>query len=107
MRSKDDTPLPSCPPRGEAHVLEGFRSMRSLDVQVRLDDRIGAGIVFPAGALPKAVTSMAQFGFLRVARNADLRDQPGCVGSIAFGKGFAVEMPHTRPLNTDVACGGV
>jgi hypothetical protein len=108
MRSKSDAPLLEVVlHRSDDHVLEGFRDyMKSLDVPVRLDDRIEVqGLCFLPVKVPTAVHhQMAQFGFLRVAREMPrLRElHPGATGLLRSVKSFAVQMPHPEPLNKEV-----
>lgn len=108
MRSKSDAPLLEVVlHRSDDHVLEGFRDyMKSLDVPVRLDDRIEVqGLCFLPVKVPTAVHhQMAQFGFLRVAREMPrLRElHPDALGLLRSVMSFAVQMPHTEPLNKDV-----
>jgi len=108
MRSKSDAPLLEVVlHRSDPHVLEGFRDyMRSLDVPVRLDDRIEVqGLCFLPLRVPTAVHhQMAQFGFLRVAREMPrLRElHPSASGLLRSVKSFPVQMPYTEPLNKDV-----
>ena len=109
MRSDADAPLLEVVlHRSDEHVLEGFRDyMKSLDVVVKLDDRIEVqGMCFLPVRVPRAVHErMAQFGFLRVAREMPrLRElHPGASsGLMRSVKGFAVKVPHTEPINKDV-----
>ena len=109
MRSSSDAPLLEVVlHRSDGHVLDGFRDyMKSLDVSVNLDDRIEVqGLCFLPVRVPRAVHErMAQFGFLRVAREMPrLRElHPGpSSGLMRSVKAFAVKMPYTEPLNKDV-----
>jgi hypothetical protein len=109
MLSKTETPLLEVVlHRSDPHVLEGFRDyMKSLDVTVRLDDRIEVqGLCFLPVRVPRAVhQDMARFGFLRVAREMPrLRElHPGASSSLMRSvKSFAVQIPHTQPVNKDV-----
>lgn len=109
MRSKADAPLLEVVlHRSDPHVLEGFRDyMKSLDVSVRLEERIEVqGLCFLPVRVPTAVHhQMAQFGFLRVAREMPrLRElHPGASsGLMRSVKSFAVQIPHIQPLNKDV-----
>jgi Subtilase family len=109
MRSDTDAPLLEVVlHRSDEHVLEGFRDyMKSLDVPVKLDERIEVqGLCFLPVRVPRAVHErMAQFGFLRVAREMPrLRElHPGASSSLMRSvKGFPVKMPHAEPLNKDV-----
>ncbi len=108
MRSKTDAPLLEVVlHRSDDHVLEGFREyMKSLDVPVRLEDRIEVqGLCFIPVRVPKVVHhQMAQFGFLRVAREMPrLRElHPDASGLLRSVKSFAVQMAHTEPVNKEV-----
>lgn len=94
--------------RSDAHILEGFRAyMKSLDVVVDLDDRIEVqGLCFLPLRVPRDVhEEMAQFGFLRVAREMPrLRElRPPAWSSLTRSvRSFAVQMPFEHPLNSAV-----
>ena len=108
MRSRTAAPLLEVVlHRSHPHVLEGFRDyMKSLDVAVRLDDRIEVqGLCFLAVRVPRIVHEhMARFSFLRVAREMPrLRElHPAAANLMRSSKSIAVRIPHTQPLNKDV-----
>ena len=109
MRSKDHAPmLEVVLHRSDAHVLEGFRDyMKSLNVTVTLDARIEVqGLCFLPVRVPRDVhEKLGLFSFLRVAREMPrLRElRPEAWSGLArSAKSFAVNIPHTEPVNKDV-----
>ncbi len=92
----------------EDHVVEGFREyMRSLDVSVNLDARIEVQHLcfLPVRARREVHLQMAQFGFLRVAREMPrLRDlTPGVPSATrSHSTGFTVNLPSGEPMNKDL-----
>lgn len=109
MRSSESVPLLEVVlHRNDDEILEGFRAyMRSLDVAVALERRIDvSGLSFLPVRAPREIhEQMAQFGFLRVAREMPaLRElRPGGWSGMMRGvKSFAVAMPHKEPMNRDL-----
>jgi hypothetical protein len=109
MRSAETVPLLEVVlHRSDDEVLEGFNDyMRSLDVSIDLQQRIEVqGLCFlPVRAPLEVHEQMAQFGFLRVAREMPaLRElRPGgWSGMMRAVKSFSVQIPHTEPMNRDL-----
>jgi hypothetical protein len=109
MRSAEATPLLEVVlHRNDDEILEGFRSyMRSLGVDVALERRIDVqGLSFLPVRAPREIhEQMAQFAFLRVAREMpSLRElrPAGWSGMMRGARSFSVSMPHTEPLNRDL-----
>lgn len=112
MRSRSDNPLLEVVlHRSDDYVLEGFRDyLKEMDVDVDLDDRIMVqGLCFLPVRVPTRLhNSMAQFSFLRVAREMPQLRQ---LRPMAWPRGlrsappFRVRFEKAEPLNPELRVG--